>query len=121
MTSTLVDRDERTVAIENASFRWAYLFLSFGLLTIVAYRSFALAQSSWDLLALVVLSGVVTAAFRYRRRAMTRVASRSAVVAIVGGIVVAMVLVYATAYATKASSAVSAGMAAAKAAREASR
>ena len=49
MSANLVQRDERTTAIENASYRWAYLFLSFGLLLVVAYRSFARQESPWDL------------------------------------------------------------------------
>ena len=39
-TAPSVQRDERTVAVENASYRWAYLFLSFGLLALVAYILF---------------------------------------------------------------------------------
>lgn len=53
-------RDERTVAAENASYRWAYMLLSFGMLASAAYRAFALDEQSWDLLALVLLGGVVT-------------------------------------------------------------
>lgn len=64
MTVTQVDRDERTTAIENAGYRWSYLMLSFGLLAIVAFRSFSLGQTSWDLLALVVLGGGVNAAYQ---------------------------------------------------------
>jgi len=30
MTTTPVERDERTTAIENAGYRWSYLVLSFG-------------------------------------------------------------------------------------------
>ena len=59
-----VQRDERTAAVENASYRWAYLFLSYGLLPLVAYRSFARHESSWDLLALVVLGGILSAAYQ---------------------------------------------------------
>jgi hypothetical protein len=46
MNAHPVDRDERTVAVENASYRWAYLVLSFGLLVIVMYRSFAWRESA---------------------------------------------------------------------------
>jgi len=54
-------RDERTVAVENASYRLAYVVISFGVLLSVIYRGFVLNQSSWDLLALVVLSsGIAT-------------------------------------------------------------
>lgn len=57
-------RDERTLAVENAGYRWSYLVLSFGALAIAAYRSLALGESTWDLLALVVVAGVVNAAYQ---------------------------------------------------------
>jgi hypothetical protein len=60
MSTTLVQRDERTTVVENASYRWAYLFLSFGLLAIVVYRSFVRQENSWDLLGLVILGGAAT-------------------------------------------------------------
>jgi hypothetical protein len=62
--ATVIHRDERTVAVENASYRWAYLFLSFGLLALVAFRGFARSESAWDMLALVVLGGVLTTAYQ---------------------------------------------------------
>lgn len=96
MNTATVDRDERTLAVENASYRWAYLFLSFGLLAIVAFRSFALHQSSWDLLAIVVLSGVVATAFRRRQHAFTGGAAKSAMLAIIGGVIAAALFAYAT-------------------------
>jgi hypothetical protein len=66
-----VDRDERTVAVENASYRWAYLFLSFGLLTLIAYRSFVHHASNWDLMALVVLGGILSAAFQWFNKVLS--------------------------------------------------
>ena len=41
MPPTEIDRDERTVAVENAGYRLAYLVLTFGMLAAVAYRAFA--------------------------------------------------------------------------------
>lgn len=67
-----VDRDERTIAVENESFRWAYLFMSFGMLAVVAYRSVALDEASWDLLAIVVLGGGVAAAYQWSHQVLTR-------------------------------------------------
>jgi hypothetical protein len=64
MTATPAERDERTTAIENAGYRLSYLVLSFGLLAIVAARSFLRGLQSWDLLALVVLGGVVNAGYQ---------------------------------------------------------
>ncbi len=72
MTTKLVERDERTVAIENASYRLAYLILSFGLLLSTMYRSFFRHEASWDLLGLVLLGGAVTTLYRQNYRALPR-------------------------------------------------
>ena len=53
-------------ALDDAGYRWAYLVLSFGLLASVAYRGFVRREPSWDLLALVVLGGLVPAWYRGR-------------------------------------------------------
>lgn len=81
--TSAVQRDERTVAVENAGYRWAYLFLSFGLLVLVAYRSIVNAESPWDLLLLVVLGGGVGTAYQGWHRVLSKhwaVASLLAVV-----------------------------------------
>lgn len=70
-TAPTVDRDERTVAVENASYRWAYLFLSFGLLALVAYRGLVHNENTWDLMALVVLGGVLSAAYQRFHNVLT--------------------------------------------------
>jgi hypothetical protein len=61
--------DEREVAIELAADRLAYLVLAFGILAVLIYRSALLHQASWDLLALVVISGVVKVSYRIWHRA----------------------------------------------------
>ena len=71
MASAAIHRDDRTMLIENASLRWAYLAMSFGLLGVVAYRSYVLRESPWDLLALVVLGGAVSAAYQAYYRVLT--------------------------------------------------
>ena len=70
-TTATVDRDERTVAVENASYRWAYLFLSFGLLVLVAFRSFVHNESPWDLMALVILGGILSASYQWFHKVLT--------------------------------------------------
>jgi hypothetical protein len=94
MISQSIERDERTVSIENASFRWSYLFLSFGLLLSTAYRGFVRHEQAWDLLALVILGGFVTALYQGQKRVLTQrwlVLSLAAVVValILGAILVA--------------------------------
>lgn len=68
MSATSVQRDERTAAVENASYRWGYLVMSFGVLVLVMYRSFARDESNWDLLALVVGGGIVTSVYQGANR-----------------------------------------------------
>ncbi len=96
MNGSHVDRDERTLAVENTSFRWAYLFMTYGLLAIVAYRAFALKESSWDLLALVVASGVLTTGYQGFRRVLTRRWVVTAVVATLVAAAVAALVVIST-------------------------
>ena len=72
MTSTFMQHDERTTAVQNAGFRWSYLVLSFGLLAIVAFRSFARGEASWDLLVLVVLGGIVHATYMAWHRVLLK-------------------------------------------------
>jgi hypothetical protein len=75
-----VERDERILAVENASYRWAYLFLSFGLLLDVLYRSTVLEQNSWDLMALVVLGGLAATVYQGAHRVLTRRWARLAII-----------------------------------------
>jgi hypothetical protein len=65
-------RDEREISVDQAADRLSYLVLSFGLLAIVAYRSFVDRDASWDLLALVLLGGLIGTAYRARQRAVSR-------------------------------------------------
>ncbi|HEY4954231.1 MAG TPA: hypothetical protein VII02_05035 [Gemmatimonadaceae bacterium] len=93
MNAQPIIRDERTVATENASYRWAYLVLSFGLLVSTAYRSFALHESAWDLLALVIVGGAVATFYQGNRRVLSRRWAVASAAAAVLAIVFAVVLV----------------------------
>ncbi|MEX1171764.1 MAG: hypothetical protein WEG56_04030 [Chloroflexota bacterium] len=92
MMNHLVSRDERESSVDHRGDRLAYLVLSFGLLAIVAYRSFAEGAASWDLLALVVLGGVVGTVYRLSQRAVSRewaiVAIGTGAIALVVGVIV---------------------------------
>jgi hypothetical protein len=97
MTDELVERDERTTAVENIGYRWAYLFLAFGILLIVAVRGFFRGEALWDLMALVVLSGGVHFAFRvfhgalYKRLAL-RIAVASAAAALLAVVLIFVIV-----------------------------
>lgn len=65
-----VERDERTVAVENASYKWACSFLSFALLIDVVYRGAVRNEAAWDLMALVVVSGIICAVYQARQKTL---------------------------------------------------
>ena len=88
MKDQSIFRDERTIAVENSSYRWSYLLLSFGLLALVAYRSFFWRESSWDLMTLVVLGGLVTTLYQWSHNVLSR---RWVFVAIITGLLAAVV------------------------------
>jgi hypothetical protein len=71
MTS-LMARDEREQSIDLAADRIAFLVVCYGALILAAYRSLALGQEAWDLLALVVMGGVAGLAYRLQKRVVTR-------------------------------------------------
>ena len=83
-----VIRDERSTAVENASYRVAYMVMSYGALAIVTYRGFVLQQSSWDLLALVVLGGAVATIYQ----GSNKVLSRKWVIATIAALILAAIL-----------------------------
>lgn len=68
----MVDRDERTVAVENASYSLGFKAISYAILLDVAYRGIILSQSSWDLLAIVIGSGLVTTLYQNKFKILTR-------------------------------------------------
>jgi len=62
-------RDERTVAVDNASYRWAYRVLFFGLLLDCLYRHKVRNEDIGDLLALAGVSVAVIAVYLIRHKA----------------------------------------------------
>lgn len=72
MKDETVIRDERTIMIENASYRWGYLFVTYGLLVIITLRAFFQNQTNWDLMALVVISGLIATAYQGVHHIFTR-------------------------------------------------
>ena len=90
-TTSLVDHDERTIAVENLSYRWAYHAISFALLVDVAYRGFVRNEAAWDLLALVIAGGAISTLYQARQQALApRWARTGALVALLGAIVAAV-------------------------------
>jgi len=51
--------DERTVAVQNASYKWAYYFLGFSLVIDTYYRQHVRNEAVGDLVALVCIGGAI--------------------------------------------------------------
>ena len=64
-----VERDERTVAVENASYKWAYIFLGYALLIDVMYRGIFRHEAAWDLIALLIVAAAIFEVYQVRRKA----------------------------------------------------
>ena len=69
-TPGCVERDERTVAVENASYRWAYSLLTYALLVDVMYRSLVRHEAAWDMMALVIVGGAVCTVYQARQKTL---------------------------------------------------
>jgi hypothetical protein len=65
-------RDERTEVVENASYRLAYLFITYALLLDVMYRSMVRRESSWELLAIVIVAGAISTVYQGWQRILNR-------------------------------------------------
>jgi hypothetical protein len=69
-THQSVERDERTVVVENASYKWAVTFITFALLVDVVYRGAVRNEAAWDLMALAILSGVICTVYQARHKTL---------------------------------------------------
>ena len=64
----LCKRDERTVAVENASFKWAWYFLVWPLTIAALYRQEVWNEEVGDLIALVCISSAIAIVYQYRHK-----------------------------------------------------
>ena len=91
-TPLCVERDERTVAVENASYRWAYLVLTYALLVDLMYRGLFRNDAAWDLMALVIGGGAFCTVYQARQKILAHGWVMKAVLgACVAGIIAAVI------------------------------
>ncbi len=64
-------RDERTVAVENVSYKWAFAFVTFALLVDVMYRGLFRNEAAWDLMALACVPGIICSIYYARQTTLT--------------------------------------------------
>jgi hypothetical protein len=64
-----VEHDERTMAVAYVGGTWAYNFAAFALLIDFMYRGCFRHEAAWDLMAIVIGGGAVSAIYQLRHRA----------------------------------------------------
>ena len=88
-----VVRDERTVVVEDASYRFAYGFIAFALLLDVMYRSLVKQEAPWDLLAIVIFGGVGSILYEWKKTLTGRSFKLLAVLMVLTGVVAALIAI----------------------------
>ncbi len=76
---SLVEKDERTTAVENAGYAWGYKVLAYALLLDVMYRSFRFQETPWDMFAVIVLAGLVVTGYQLKEKTLSRTWAATAV------------------------------------------
>jgi hypothetical protein len=90
-TPQCVERDERTVAVENASYRWAYGVLTYALLVDVMYRGLFRHEAAWDLMALVIVGGAICTVYQARQKTLGHGwVMKAVLVACIAGVIAAV-------------------------------
>lgn len=79
----MIEKDERTVFVENESYRYAYIVISYGILIDIMYRSFFLQEAPWDLFGLIFLGGLVSTIYQFRQKIFTQKWLRSILILVI--------------------------------------
>jgi hypothetical protein len=66
------DNDERAIYVQNSSYSFVYKITHIAVIIAVIYRYLANRESSWDLLAILVLGGLIITFYQIRYKTLTR-------------------------------------------------
>jgi len=65
-------KDEREISVENASAKYGYNFISFALLFDVIYRGMVKNEAAWDLLGVIIVSGLVMTLYQHKHKILDK-------------------------------------------------
>lgn len=88
-----VERDERTIAVEHASYSIGYKIVMYALLIDTMVRSLFLKEASWDLLGIVILSGLATTVYQLNFKILTHSWVKVSILVLVFSLLVATVII----------------------------
>lgn len=66
------DKDERAIFIENVSYKFGYNLIAFVLLFDVMYRGLVFKEAAWDLLGIIIISGLVMTLYQYKQKILDK-------------------------------------------------
>lgn len=94
MNNKSIEKDERTIFVENASHKFGYNFITFALLMDVIYRSLRFNEAPWDLLVIIIISGFVMGIYQYKQKILGRTWLRITGLALFATAVIAFILAF---------------------------
>ena len=68
MINKIVEKDERTTAVENASYKFGFQFMIYAIFLDVIYRGLKFHEGSFDLIIIVLLSLLPTIIYQYKKK-----------------------------------------------------
>jgi hypothetical protein len=68
MTSKIVEKDERTIHVENISYKFGFQFMTYAIFVDVIYRSLRFHEGSFDLILIVLLSCLPIIVYQYKEK-----------------------------------------------------
>lgn len=94
MTNKMVEKDERTTFIENASYKFGYNFIAFALLLDVIYRGIRFNEAPWDLLVITIISGFVMTIYQYKQKILGKTWLKTIALTFVIAFILALLLAF---------------------------
>lgn len=67
-----IEKDERATFVENVSYKFGYHFITYALLLDVIYRGLRFNEAPWDLLAIIIISGLVATVYQYKQKILDK-------------------------------------------------
>ncbi|MBZ9626354.1 hypothetical protein G9F71_026480 [Clostridium sp. FP2] len=68
MINKLVEKDERTTSVENASYKIGFHFMTYAIFLDVMYRCIRFHEGSFDLILIILLSCLPAIIYQYKKK-----------------------------------------------------
>lgn len=87
-------KDERATFIENVSCKFGYNLITYTLLIDVIYRALVLDEAAWDLLGIIIISGLVMTLYQYKQKILEKNWLKTVVISSMVSFVIALAVAF---------------------------